>query len=119
MINLRSQEANRSIIQLHYHCQHWLTFQEDIAEIFKAADRDHSGTLTIEEFHDMIDDIVIRYPQVELYLKSKHLAHVNDLLKWKDVLRIQRALVSSEVEGVMNFALSGRQRLSLNQHPIA
>lgn len=29
----------------------------------------------------MIDDIVIRYPQVELYLKSKHLRDVTDLLK--------------------------------------
>ncbi|KAH6775312.1 dehydrogenase B1 [Perilla frutescens var. hirtella] len=58
---------------------------EDIAETFKAADKDHSGTLTIEEFHDVIDDIVIRYPQVEVYLKSKHLAHVTDLLKDKFV----------------------------------
>lgn len=55
--------------------------QEDIAEIFKAADKDNSGTLTIEEFQDVIEDIVIRYPQVELYLKSKHLAEVTDLLK--------------------------------------
>ncbi|KAK6120601.1 hypothetical protein DH2020_045652 [Rehmannia glutinosa] len=54
---------------------------EDIAEIFKAADKDNSGTLTIEEFQDVIEDIVIRYPQVELYLKSKHLFEVSDLLK--------------------------------------
>ncbi|KAK6141122.1 hypothetical protein DH2020_025129 [Rehmannia glutinosa] len=33
---------------------------EDIAEIFKAADKDNSGTLTIEEFQDVIEDIVIR-----------------------------------------------------------
>lgn len=59
--------------------------QEDIAEIFKAADKDHSGTLTIDEFHDVIDDIVIRYPQIELYLKSKDLAHVTDLLKGEEV----------------------------------
>lgn len=39
------------------------------------------------------------------------------LTKWKDVLRIRRGLVGSEVEGVMNFALSDR-RLSLNQHLI-
>lgn len=29
----------------------------------------------------MIEDIVIRYPQVDLYLKSKHLRDVTDLLK--------------------------------------
>ncbi|GFQ01073.1 external alternative NAD(P)H-ubiquinone oxidoreductase b1 mitochondrial [Phtheirospermum japonicum] len=58
---------------------------EDIAEIFKAADKDNSGMLTIEEFEDVIEDIVIRYPQVELYLKSKHLIEVSDLLKDKYV----------------------------------
>ncbi|KAL8506665.1 hypothetical protein ACS0TY_017528 [Phlomoides rotata] len=58
---------------------------EDIAEIFKAADLDNSGTLTIEEFQNVIEDIVVRYPQVELYLKSKHLAQVTDLLKDKYV----------------------------------
>ncbi|PIN13971.1 NADH-dehydrogenase (ubiquinone) [Handroanthus impetiginosus] len=54
---------------------------EDISEIFKAADKDNSGTLTIEEFEDVIEDIIIRYPQVELYLKSNHLFDVTDLLK--------------------------------------
>ncbi|KAI3465695.1 hypothetical protein Pfo_022358 [Paulownia fortunei] len=54
---------------------------EDISEIFKAADKDNSGTLTMEEFQDVIEDIIIRYPQVELYLKSKHLFEVSDLLK--------------------------------------
>lgn len=29
----------------------------------------------------MIEDIIIRYPQVELYLKNKHLLDVTDLLK--------------------------------------
>lgn len=56
-------------------------YQEDISEIFKAADRDNSGTLTTEEFRDVIEDIVIRYPQVELYLKSKHLFDVVDIFK--------------------------------------
>ncbi|KAK3404616.1 hypothetical protein EUGRSUZ_K00925 [Eucalyptus grandis] len=46
---------------------------EDISSIFKAADEDNSGTLTVSEFQDVVDDILIRYPQVELYLKSKHL----------------------------------------------
>lgn len=49
--------------------------------IFKAADKDNSGTLTVKEFQDVIDDIIIRYPQVELYLKNKHLNDVKDLLK--------------------------------------
>lgn len=55
--------------------------KEDISEIFKAADKDNNGSLTIEEFQEVIEDIVIRYPQVELYLKSKHLFDVVDLFK--------------------------------------
>ncbi|XP_031378670.1 external alternative NAD(P)H-ubiquinone oxidoreductase B1, mitochondrial-like isoform X1 [Punica granatum] len=54
---------------------------EDISAIFKAADKDNSGTLTVKEFQDVIEDIVIRYPQVDLYLKSKHLMDVTDLLR--------------------------------------
>ncbi|KAK9284453.1 hypothetical protein L1049_023626 [Liquidambar formosana] len=54
---------------------------EDISTIFKAADKDNSGTLTVKEFQDVIDDILIRYPQLDLYLKSKHLRDVKDLLK--------------------------------------
>uniref|UniRef100_A0A1J3ESL1 NADH:ubiquinone reductase (non-electrogenic) n=1 Tax=Noccaea caerulescens TaxID=107243 RepID=A0A1J3ESL1_NOCCA len=53
---------------------------EDIANIFKAADVDNSGTLTVEELHDVVDDILVRYPQVELYLKSKHMRNIVDLL---------------------------------------
>lgn len=49
--------------------------------IFKAADKDDSGTLTIEEFQDVVEDIIIRYPQVELYMKSKHFSKLADLLK--------------------------------------
>lgn len=54
--------------------------QEDISSIFTIADKDNSGTLTVKEFQDILEDIVIRYPQVELYLKSKHLRNVVDLL---------------------------------------
>lgn len=53
----------------------------DIAAIFKAADKDNSGTLIVEEFQDIIDDILIRYPQVNLHLQSQHLSSVTDLLK--------------------------------------
>ena len=55
--------------------------QEDIAAIFKAADKDNTGLLTIKEFKDVIDDILERYPQIEHYLKSMHLSDVTDLLK--------------------------------------
>ncbi|KAK7243950.1 hypothetical protein RIF29_38765 [Crotalaria pallida] len=46
---------------------------DDILDIFKAADKNNSGTLTVEEFRDVMDDIILRYPQVELYLKKEHL----------------------------------------------
>lgn len=59
----------------------WYFHQKDIAAIFEAADKDNSGTLTVTEFQDVIDDILIRYPQVEIYLRSKHLRDVKDLLK--------------------------------------
>lgn len=55
--------------------------KEDISSIFKAADKDNSGTLTVQEFRDVIDDILERYPQVELYLRNKRLSDVTDLLK--------------------------------------
>ncbi|KAL5581905.1 hypothetical protein UlMin_014347 [Ulmus minor] len=54
---------------------------EDISNIFEAADKDKSGVLTVSEFQDVIDDIIVRYPQVELHLKSKHLTDVTDLLR--------------------------------------
>lgn len=55
-------------------------FQEDISAIFKLADKDKSGTLTVAEFQDVIDDICERYPQVELYLKAKQMRNAADLL---------------------------------------
>lgn len=54
---------------------------DDISEIFKVADKDNSGTLTVKEIKDVLDDICIRYPQVELYLKSKQMSDIVDLLK--------------------------------------
>ncbi|XP_020540105.1 external alternative NAD(P)H-ubiquinone oxidoreductase B1, mitochondrial isoform X2 [Jatropha curcas] len=54
---------------------------EDIGAIFKAADKDNSGTLTVQEFQDVMDDVLIRYPQLGLYLRNKHLRDVADLLK--------------------------------------
>ncbi|XP_010538689.1 PREDICTED: external alternative NAD(P)H-ubiquinone oxidoreductase B2, mitochondrial [Tarenaya hassleriana] len=54
---------------------------EDVSAIFKKADKDNSGTLTVKEFQGVIDDICVRYPQVELYLKSKRMRDIADLLK--------------------------------------
>ncbi|XP_022634328.1 external alternative NAD(P)H-ubiquinone oxidoreductase B1, mitochondrial isoform X3 [Vigna radiata var. radiata] len=56
---------------------------DDITAVFEAADKDKSGTLTIEEFQEVMDDIVLRYPQVEHYLKQKHLRDFSTL--WKDL----------------------------------
>ncbi|KAJ6836425.1 external alternative NAD(P)H-ubiquinone oxidoreductase B3, mitochondrial-like [Iris pallida] len=53
---------------------------EDISEIFKVADKDNSGTLTVKEIQDVLEDICMRYPQVELYLKSKQMSDIVDLL---------------------------------------
>ncbi|KAG4967667.1 hypothetical protein AAZX31_12G101500 [Glycine max] len=56
---------------------------DDITAIFEAADKNNSGTLTIEEFQEVMDDIILRYPQVEQYLKQKHLRDFTTL--WKDL----------------------------------
>ncbi|XP_044462399.1 external alternative NAD(P)H-ubiquinone oxidoreductase B2, mitochondrial-like [Mangifera indica] len=54
---------------------------EDIAAIFSKADKDNSGTLTVKEFQEVLQDICERYPQVELYLKNKKMGDIEDLLK--------------------------------------
>ncbi|VAI91639.1 unnamed protein product [Triticum turgidum subsp. durum] len=54
---------------------------EDISTIFKVADKDNSGTLTLKEINDVLEDICIRYPQVELYMKSMHMVDIADLIK--------------------------------------
>ncbi|KAG0503650.1 hypothetical protein HPP92_003722 [Vanilla planifolia] len=54
---------------------------EDISEIFRVADKDNSGTLTAKEIQDVLEDICIRYPQVELYMRSKQMSGIADLLK--------------------------------------
>ncbi|XP_027339746.1 external alternative NAD(P)H-ubiquinone oxidoreductase B1, mitochondrial-like [Abrus precatorius] len=56
--------------------------RDDTLAIFKAADKDNSGTLTKEEFKDVMEDIILRYPQVEHYIKSQHLLDLTAL--WKD-----------------------------------
>ncbi|XP_058090037.1 external alternative NAD(P)H-ubiquinone oxidoreductase B1, mitochondrial-like [Magnolia sinica] len=59
---------------------HQRKIMEDISAIFNVADKDKSGTLTVKEFQGVIDDILVRYPQVEHYLKRKHMRNVLDLL---------------------------------------
>ncbi|OVA14435.1 EF-hand domain [Macleaya cordata] len=54
---------------------------EDISAIFNKADKDKSGTLTLKEFQDALNDICERYPQVELYLKNKQVKNIIDLMK--------------------------------------
>ncbi|CAK9144090.1 unnamed protein product [Ilex paraguariensis] len=54
---------------------------EDILAIFKKADKDNSGTLTVKEFQEVLNDICERYPQLGLYLKNKRLHNIVDLLK--------------------------------------
>ncbi|KAH7683428.1 NADH:ubiquinone reductase (non-electrogenic) protein [Dioscorea alata] len=54
---------------------------EDISAIFKMADKDNSGILTLKEIQDALKEIYLRYPQVELYMKTKHMTDVVDLVK--------------------------------------
>ncbi|XP_010451314.1 PREDICTED: external alternative NAD(P)H-ubiquinone oxidoreductase B3, mitochondrial-like [Camelina sativa] len=54
---------------------------EDIADIFKKADKDNSGKMTVKKFQKVMGEICDRYPQVELYLKSKGMRGITDLLK--------------------------------------
>ncbi|KAK1384567.1 putative mitochondrial type II NAD(P)H dehydrogenase [Heracleum sosnowskyi] len=54
---------------------------EDISAIFSKANKDSSGTLTVKEFQDALDDICERYPQMQLYLKNKQMSNLIDILK--------------------------------------
>nr|GEW55067.1 external alternative NAD(P)H-ubiquinone oxidoreductase B2, mitochondrial-like [Tanacetum cinerariifolium] len=54
---------------------------EDISAIFQKADKDNSGTLTVKEFQEALDDICDRYPQMQLYLNSKQMSSLVDILK--------------------------------------
>lgn len=45
------------------------------------ADKDNSGILTLKEIQDVLKEIYLRYPQVELYMKTKHMTDVVDLVK--------------------------------------
>jgi len=58
--------------------------QEDISAIFRKADKNDSGTLTARTLKEVLGDICDRYPQVELYLKSKQMKDVLDILTDSD-----------------------------------
>lgn len=53
---------------------------EDLSYIFELADKDNSGKLTVEEFRDVMKDIIERYPQVDIYMKRKQMDSVTNLL---------------------------------------
>ncbi|CAN6571713.1 unnamed protein product [Malus baccata var. baccata] len=59
---------------------------DDIVSIFRKADKDNSGTLSLEEFQEVMEDLMVRYPQLSLHLKSKHMRNIDELLEnsWKN-----------------------------------
>ncbi|GAA0165737.1 oxidoreductase [Lithospermum erythrorhizon] len=54
---------------------------EDVSEIFRKADKDNSGTLTVKKFQEVSNDVCERYPQFKLYLKNHKMHTLGDLLK--------------------------------------
>lgn len=58
---------------------------EDIADLFKLADKDGDGYLSVSEFVDTMDNVRMRYPQIDLYMERQHMEGVvgllNDALK--------------------------------------
>ncbi|PWA73161.1 NAD(P)H dehydrogenase B4 [Artemisia annua] len=54
---------------------------EDISAIFSKADKNNTGKLNVEDFKEVINDIIERYPQIQLHLKSKKLKNFVQLLK--------------------------------------
>lgn len=62
----------------------FICIQEDVDAIFRVADKDNSGTLTVKKIKDVLGDIYVRYPQVELYLKTNQMKGFHDLLKDKE-----------------------------------
>lgn len=73
----------RVYICLVVYLSNWIfnKLQEDISYIFKTADKDNSGFLTVKEFKDLIEDIRIRYPQIDLYLERQHMSNAAKLLE--------------------------------------
>lgn len=80
-------------------------YQEDISAIFSKADTNNTGSLKVEDFKEVINDICERYPQVGIYLKKKQLKNFVHLLKNShgeaelDIKKFKSAL--SEVDSQM------------------
>ena len=53
---------------------------EDIAYIFKLADKDNNGYLSAAEFCETMEKVRVRYPQIDLYMDRQHLKGVTGLL---------------------------------------
>lgn len=83
----------------------FILFQDDISAIFEKADKNKSGTLKVDDFKEVVNDIIERYPQVELYLKKKQMNNFVELLKSShpdeelDIEKFKAAL--SEVDSQM------------------
>ncbi|KAJ6975947.1 hypothetical protein NC653_031695 [Populus alba x Populus x berolinensis] len=54
---------------------------EDIAAIFRKADKTNTGALDLKDFKEVVRHICERYPQVELYLQKNKLKSFDALLK--------------------------------------
>ncbi|RZC09749.1 External alternative NAD(P)H-ubiquinone oxidoreductase B1, mitochondrial [Glycine soja] len=55
---------------------------DDITSIFEAAGKNNSGTLTIEEFQEVMDDIILRYPQeIDIEVFKLALYHADSQVK--------------------------------------
>jgi NADH:ubiquinone reductase (non-electrogenic) len=53
---------------------------EDIAYIFKQADKDNNSLLSAAEFVETMEEVRLRYPQIDLYMDHKHMKGVIGLL---------------------------------------
>lgn len=49
--------------------------------IFSKADKNNSGKLDLQEFKEVVGDIIDRYPQVDIYLKKNQMKDMASLLK--------------------------------------
>lgn len=52
--------------------------------IFSMADKKNTGKLDLDEFKSVVGDIIVRYPQVDLYLKKKQMNNILALMKSRD-----------------------------------
>lgn len=54
---------------------------EDISYLFKLADVDNDGYLSVTEFVNTMENVKVRYPQIELYMERQHMKGVVGLLE--------------------------------------